>query len=107
MFSVEKEELKEHILTHGCCPAEENLNIYEKYLAHAPRYLFRAVDKKYHIAQKILCDVGCGMVFWGSGACLISPPLFEKTIYITQARQFANTLCADNPSFALVTAHSR
>jgi SAM-dependent methyltransferase len=60
MGSVEKEELKEHILTHGCCPAEENLNIYEKYFAHAPRYLFRAVDKKYHIAQKILCDVGCG-----------------------------------------------
>jgi len=54
-----KEELREYVLTHGCYGLEENSRIYEKWFANAPRYLFRAVDRKYHITKHILCDVGC------------------------------------------------
>lgn len=54
-----KKELREHILEHGLYSHEENLRIYEKWFANGPRYLFRAVDKKYGISNKPLCDVGC------------------------------------------------
>jgi 2-polyprenyl-3-methyl-5-hydroxy-6-metoxy-1,4-benzoquinol methylase len=54
-----KEELRKYVLKHGCYAPDENLRIYEKWFANAPRYLFRAVDKKYHITESILCDVGC------------------------------------------------
>ena len=50
----------EHVLKHGCYSAEENLRIYNKWFKNSPRYLFRAVDKKYSISQKRVCDVGCG-----------------------------------------------
>ena len=53
------QELKEYILQHGCYRLEENLRIYEKWFANAPRYLFRAVDRKYRITQRTLCDIGC------------------------------------------------
>ena len=54
-----REELRNYILTHGCYSREENLHIYERGFARAPRYLFRAVDRKYSITKKVLCDVGC------------------------------------------------
>lgn len=67
-----KEELRDYLLTHGCYSQEENLRIYEKWFAAAPRYLFRAVDKKYNITKKILCDVGCAygmdLVFCAPGS---------------------------------------
>ncbi len=52
-------DLKQLIAEKGCYSREENLRIYEKYFAKAPRYLFRAVNKKYNIVGKTLCDVGC------------------------------------------------
>lgn len=54
-----REELRDYILTHGCYSYQENLRIYKKWFANAPRYLFRSVDKKYGITKNILCDVGC------------------------------------------------
>jgi SAM-dependent methyltransferase len=54
-----QEELRNHILMHGCYSRGENLRIYEKWFATAPRYLFRALDKRYGITKKVLCDVGC------------------------------------------------
>lgn len=54
-----KEDLKKYVLSHGCCSPEENLRIYEEWFANSPRYLFRAVDRKYGITRKKLCDVGC------------------------------------------------
>jgi SAM-dependent methyltransferase len=52
-------DVKDHVLQHGCCAPEENLRIYEKWFKNAPRYVFRAVDQKYHISQKTVIDVGC------------------------------------------------
>ena len=67
-----QEEVRNHVLTHGCYSPEENLRIYEKHFSHAPRYLFRAADRKYGIAEKVLCDVGCGfgadLLFCASGS---------------------------------------
>lgn len=54
-----KSELKSYILTKGCYSYEENLRIYQKWFAHAPRYIFRALDRKYSITKKVLCDIGC------------------------------------------------
>jgi 2-polyprenyl-3-methyl-5-hydroxy-6-metoxy-1,4-benzoquinol methylase len=52
-------DLREFISAHGCYSRQENEDIYDRWFAKAPRYLFRAVDKKYGISRKILCDVGC------------------------------------------------
>ncbi|MBI4522548.1 MAG: class I SAM-dependent methyltransferase [Deltaproteobacteria bacterium] len=54
-----QEELRDYILTHGCYSREEKLEIYEKWFANAPRYSFRAVDRKYGITKRLLCDIGC------------------------------------------------
>lgn len=51
--------MKEYILSHGCHSREKNLQIYEKWFANGPRYLFHALDKKYDITKRVLCDVGC------------------------------------------------
>ncbi|MBW1929149.1 MAG: class I SAM-dependent methyltransferase [Deltaproteobacteria bacterium] len=51
--------LKQFIINNGCFSPQENEQIYERWFASGPRYLFRAVDNKYHISQKTLCDVGC------------------------------------------------
>ena len=53
------EELKRHIVAHGCYSERENERIYHKWFAAGPRYVFRAVDRKYHITHGALCDVGC------------------------------------------------
>jgi SAM-dependent methyltransferase len=52
-------DLKTYLVEHGSHSPEENLRIYEKWFANAPRYLFRAVDRKFGLRQKILCDAGC------------------------------------------------
>jgi len=54
-----KADLEAFIVKHGCYSAEENRRIYHKWFENAPRYLFRAVDKKYGISKKIVCDAGC------------------------------------------------
>ena len=51
--------LQEFVVQKGCYSSEENLRIYNKWFATAPRYIFRAVDRKYHLTDQILCDVGC------------------------------------------------
>lgn len=54
-----REELREHIINKGCYSQEKNSQIYECWFATAPRYLFRAVDKKFRITEKVICDAGC------------------------------------------------
>lgn len=51
--------LKEHVIANGCYSEQENERIYHKWFATAPRHLFRAVDRKYHLTEQTLCDVGC------------------------------------------------
>ncbi len=51
--------LRDYVLSRGCFSPEENLRIYETWFSKAPRYLFRAVDRKYGISSRVLCDVGC------------------------------------------------
>ncbi len=54
-----RDALRQHVVAHGCYSAQENARIYDKWFATAPRYRFRAVDRKYGITQRALCDVGC------------------------------------------------
>jgi SAM-dependent methyltransferase len=74
-------ELQDYILGRGCYSSEENKRIYEKWFADAPRYLFRAVDKKYAITKRVLCDVGCAygmnLVFCAPGSYGIEIECYE------------------------------
>jgi SAM-dependent methyltransferase len=54
------EKLKKHICANGCYSREENERIFDKWFSKAPRYLFRAVNRKYQLTDRTLCDVGCG-----------------------------------------------
>lgn len=59
MIPTDKKLLKEHIIKNGSFSSKENERIFINYFETAPRYIFRAVDKKYQITDKILADVGC------------------------------------------------
>ncbi len=52
-------ELKDFVVKNGCFSHEENKRIYDEWFSTGPRYLFRAVDRKYGISRKQICDVGC------------------------------------------------
>ncbi len=56
---ISVKDLREYIIKHGCYSPEENQRIFEKWFAGAPRYLFRAIHRKYKIADQVICDIGC------------------------------------------------
>jgi 2-polyprenyl-3-methyl-5-hydroxy-6-metoxy-1,4-benzoquinol methylase len=56
----DRAELRRYVLEHGPLSREENERVYEHRFAKAPRHLFRAVDERYGLTDKRLCDVGCG-----------------------------------------------
>lgn len=56
----DRSELRRHVLERGSLSREENERVYERRFANAPRHLFRAVDERYGLTDKRLCDVGCG-----------------------------------------------
>ena len=85
---MRQEDLREYILSKGCHSAKENLRIYEKWFAEGPRYLFRAVDKKYHITRKVLCDVGCA---YGTNLVYCAPGSYGIEIQEHEAK-FASSL---------------
>ncbi|NLX10330.1 MAG: class I SAM-dependent methyltransferase [Chloroflexi bacterium] len=76
-----QDNLKQHIITSGCYSPQENERIYHKWFARGPRYLFRAVDRKYHLTQGTLCDVGCAygtnLVFGAPGSYGIELETYE------------------------------
>ena len=51
--------LKKYILKKGLYSREENLRIFRKFFLNSPRYIFKAVDKRFGISKKQICDVGC------------------------------------------------
>jgi len=51
--------LREKITSNETYSREDNLQIFDDHCKNGPRYLFRAVDKKYGISKNILCDIGC------------------------------------------------
>jgi len=53
-------EMRENILKRGCYSDEENNRIYEKWFAPGPRQKFQAVNRKYRLEDKVICDIGCG-----------------------------------------------
>ncbi|MBN2306134.1 MAG: hypothetical protein JXQ72_16745, partial [Anaerolineae bacterium] len=54
-----RDDLEQHLVKNGCYSETENRRIYRKWFADAPRYMFRAVNEKYHLTAGTLCDVGC------------------------------------------------
>jgi SAM-dependent methyltransferase len=51
--------LRDRILQQGCYGAEENQRIYDKWFAPGPRHQFQAVNAKYGLTDKVICDIGC------------------------------------------------
>ena len=52
-------DVRELVRARGCFDAAENDRIYGKWFHDSPRYLFRAVDRKYGLRAKRVADVGC------------------------------------------------
>lgn len=52
-------DVRDLIRNRGCFDREENERIYWKWFHGAPRYLFRAVDRKYGLTRVPIADVGC------------------------------------------------
>lgn len=52
--------MQQHILENGCYNREENRRIYDKWFARGPRHQFQAVNAKYQLTEKAICDLGCG-----------------------------------------------
>lgn len=92
MFSMRdersREALKQHVLTHGCYSPEENQRIYNRWFAHAPRYRFRAVNAKYRLTDRVLCDVGCA---YGSNLVFCAPGSYGIEV-AAYAAAFARSL---------------
>lgn len=51
--------VRDLLLERGCFDRPENERIYRKWFQGAPRYLFRAVDRRYGLTDARLADVGC------------------------------------------------
>lgn len=54
------EATKTAILSGGCYAPEENRRIYDKWFAPGPRHQFQAVNRRYRLTDKVICDIGCG-----------------------------------------------
>jgi SAM-dependent methyltransferase len=54
------QEIRQRILEKGCYSSQENERIYNKWFAAGPRHQFQAVNQKYHLTDKVVCDIGCG-----------------------------------------------
>lgn len=53
-------QMRQHIIESGCYAAQENERIYDKWFASGPRHQFQAVNRKYRLTDRVICDVGCG-----------------------------------------------
>jgi len=53
-------QMRQHILEQGCYNRSENQRIYDKWFAPGPRHQFQAVNAKYRLTEKVICDLGCG-----------------------------------------------
>lgn len=52
-------EMQQRILENGCYAPDENARICKKWFAAGPRHQFQAVNRKYRLTDKVICDVGC------------------------------------------------
>ena len=82
------DNLREWVVQRGCYSKAQNLEIYETWFRPAPRYLFRAVDRKYGIRAQPFADVGCYY-----GANLVNAPAGSYGIETdSKAAHFAQCL---------------
>ena len=58
MQYMSEAEVKELVLSRGCFAPEKNIELYEKWFRHSPRYLFKAAAERYGISKLRMCDVG-------------------------------------------------
>jgi len=54
------QDIRQRILETGCYAQNENERIYNKWFAQGPRHQFQAVNRKYRLTDKVVCDIGCG-----------------------------------------------
>ncbi|HCX45039.1 TPA: hypothetical protein DGT35_00295 [Patescibacteria group bacterium] len=53
------EIIEKYIVENGCFERAKNQRIYNKFFKHGSRYVFKTAWKKYDLASKTLCDIGC------------------------------------------------
>lgn len=59
-FLKPSSEMRQRILEKGCYSPQENERIYNKWFAAGPRHQFQTINQKYHLTDKVICDIGCG-----------------------------------------------
>ena len=104
------DDLQKHILDNGVFTREENLRIFNKWFKDAPRYMYKAVNRKYRIANKITCDVGCtygmNLVFAAAGSYGVEieeyPARFAKSIGLEVERRNIFDDISDLPKVEVV-----
>jgi SAM-dependent methyltransferase len=65
-----RDQLQRYVIERGCYSPDQNSAIFNAWFAPGPRYLFRAVDRKYGLRNKKLCDIGCA---YGSNLVFCQP----------------------------------
>lgn len=53
-------DVRDRILENGCYSRSENERIYNKWFAAGPRHQFQMVNRRYHLTEMVICDIGCG-----------------------------------------------
>ena len=84
-------QMRQMILARGCYSPDENKRIYDKWFAQGPRRKFQAVNRKYQLTDKVVCDIGCSY-----GATLLFSKSGSYGIEIeTYQSQFARSIGLD------------
>lgn len=79
------------MVERGAFSPADNERVYDKWFAPAPRQLFRAVDRRYKLTAKRLCDVGCA---FGENLVFCAPGSFGLEIE-PECVEFATALGLD------------
>jgi SAM-dependent methyltransferase len=71
-FGASTENVRAHIIQHGCFMEVENSQLYREWFTYSrPRdHLLKQLDKRYHFSQGTVMDAGCG---YGANVILGKP----------------------------------
>ena len=104
-------QMEQMILERGCYSQHENRRIYDKWFAQGPRLKFQAVNRKYYLTDKVVCDIGCSygttLLFCKAGSYGIEietyQSQFARSIGLqVHQRDFLNDTIADLPQVEAV-----
>jgi SAM-dependent methyltransferase len=107
---VSMDDLQQYIIDNGAYSKEDNARIFDKWFKGSPRYLFRAVNRKYNIVSKVMCDVGCAfgtnLIYTAPGSYGIEideyPAKFAKSIGLQVERRDIFEDISDLPKVEII-----